>query len=105
MSIVRNGLLAVAGCAAACAGVALIPALGVGLAGGSLGLGLGAALAGNEVLLAIAVALAAGAGAVLLNRRRDRGATPDCACGQGDGCATRGHCDLPDPDGRAGGEA
>lgn len=71
-----TGLLAVAGCAAGCAAVALVPALlGGAAAGGAL-----AALHG-EAGLAVVVALVASA-AYLWQRRREAkcGCAPDAGC-------------------------
>jgi hypothetical protein len=87
MNAKRTGLLAVAGCAAACVGVAVVPVLlGGAAAGGAL-----AALSG-EAGLAGLVAIGAGA-AYLWQRRKERIA---CACAADTGCKADGmSCALP----------
>lgn len=88
MTTKRTGLLAVAGCAAACVGIAVVPALLSGAAaGGAL-----AALSG-EAGLAVLVAIAAGA-AYFWQQRKERIA---CACAEDTGCNAGGNaCTLPE---------
>jgi hypothetical protein len=88
MNAKRTGILAVAGCAAACVGVAVVPMLLGGAAAGSAL----AALSG-EAGLALLVAFGAGA-AYLWQRRNERAA---CDCATGTGCKAGGvACDLPE---------
>lgn len=84
----RTGILAVAGCAAACAGVVVVPALlGGAAAGGAL-----AAVSG-EAGLAVLVAIGAGA-AYFWQRRKERVA---CECAPDTGCKASGvACILPE---------
>jgi hypothetical protein len=88
MNAKRTGLLAVAGCAAACAGVAVVPVLlGGAAAGGAL-----AALSG-EAGLAVLVAIAAGV-AYVWQQRKER---TDCGCAPESGCKAGGSvCTLPE---------
>jgi hypothetical protein len=88
MNAKRKGLLAVAGCAAACAGVAVVPALLGGAAAGSAL----AALSG-EAGLAVLVVIAAGA-AYLWPQRKER---TDCGCAPDTGCKADGTvCTVPE---------
>lgn len=81
-------MVAVAGCAAACAGVALMPVLLGGVAaGGAL-----AALEG-EATLVVLLALVGG-GIYLWVRRTQK---TDCGCADGQGCKAGGaSCTIPE---------
>lgn len=87
MNAKRTGLLAVAACAVACVGVAVVPALLGGAAvGGAL------AVLSGEAGLALLVAIAAGVTYLWL-RRKERQA---CACAADTGCNAGGNaCTLP----------
>ena len=87
MSKMKIGTVAVAGCAAACVGVAVLPVLLGGVAAGG-------ALAALEGEAAFVVLLALiGGGLYLWQSRRSKAA---CGCDPAAGCATDGaSCALP----------
>lgn len=85
----KTGVVAVAACAVACAGAAVVPGLLGGLAAGG-------ALAALEAEAALVVLLALGGGAAYLWLGRRAKAT--CGCDEAAGChAGASRCDLPDP--------
>lgn len=84
----KTAMLTLAGCAAACAGIAVVPTL---LAGAALG----GVLMSGEVGLALAV-LAAGLGGWYFLSRRETKAK-SCACAPDGGCNSGTSCDLPSP--------
>jgi FtsH-binding integral membrane protein len=86
MKTANTAMLTLAGCAAACAGIAVVPTL---LAGAALG----GVLMSGEVGLALAVLVASLGGWYLLSRQK---AAKGCHCAPESGCNSGNSCDLPD---------
>jgi hypothetical protein len=91
MTMTRPALLIGAGCAAACMGVALVPAI---VAGTSLTVAV-AALRGEAVMTGIAIAAGLAIWGIVRHRSR-RSAVAACACGSTD--AEGSQCTLPAAD-------
>ena len=89
MKLGKSAALVTAGCAAACAGASMLPALLTGAA-----IGGGGALLSGETGLALAVMVASVVAWILLSRRQTaQGAA--CGCAKEAGCNTGNACDLP----------
>jgi hypothetical protein len=88
MSKAKTGMLVVAGCAAACVGVSILPAVLTGAAAGGA-----MAFFGAELYTLAAVAMV-GAGLLIYIRRKGR-ADGACACTEDAGCKTSNSCVLP----------
>jgi hypothetical protein len=87
----KSAAAVVAGCAAACVGVAVVPALVAGAVGGGFW-----ALVSGDTWLALGVMGLSGAVWVVLNMRQNRAkAPPACQCAPDAGCHTGPSCELP----------
>jgi FtsH-binding integral membrane protein len=92
MKTASTAMLTLAGCAAACAGIAVVPTL---LAGAALG----GVLMSGEVGLALAVLAASLGGWFLLSRRET---AKSCQCAPDSGCNSGSSCELPEASGKSG---